>query len=79
MFLRSSGGQTGFPIRVGALHDNGLRSTYLSGGLGLASMKYAIDLALRRSISGADETLFIASMRFFGPRQQNPGVATAEE
>ena len=74
LFLRSSSGQTGFPLRAGALHDSGLGTTYLTGGLGLASMKWGLDLAARRSVSGTRETLIIASMRFFGPRQLAPTV-----
>jgi hypothetical protein len=79
LFLRSSSGQSGYPIRLGALHDNGLASTYLSAGTGLAGMKFAIDLAIRKTISGPNETMFVASMRFYGPRQQSPGLASAEE
>jgi hypothetical protein len=72
LFLRS--GQSGYPLRVGALHDNGLGATYLSAGLGFASMSWGVDVAGRREVKGGDETLIIASMRFFGPRQAAPGV-----
>ncbi len=72
LFLRS--GQMGYPIRVGAVHDNGLGSTYISGGLGIANMKFGVDIAARREIKGGDETLILASMRFFGPRLAAPGV-----
>ena len=71
LFLKSGNGQTGFPIRAGMLHDGDpmVDATYISGGLGIASLKYAIDVAARHAISGAQhETLVIASMRFFGPR-----------
>jgi hypothetical protein len=68
LFLRGDGGQTGYPIRVGALHDNGLGATYLSAGLGFATVTWGIDVAGRREIKGGDETILIASMRFFGPR-----------
>ena len=78
LFLRSGNGQTGFPLRVGALHDNGLKSTYLSAGIGMASMKFAIDIAGRLAVSGADDTLIIASMRFFGPRLAGPSLDAAE-
>lgn len=78
LFLRSGNGQTGFPLRVGALRDNGLSSTFLSGGVGMASMKFAIDIAGRLAISGADETMFIASMRFFGPRLAGPSLDVAQ-
>lgn len=78
LFLRTNNGQTGFPIRIGALHDNGLGATYLSGGLGIASMKYGLDIAARRAISGPSETMFIASMRFYGPRLAPPSVDVEE-
>jgi hypothetical protein len=78
LFLRSGNGQTGFPLRVGALRDNGLSSTFLSAGVGMASMKFAIDIAGRLAVSGADETMFIASMRFFGPRLAGPSLDVAE-
>jgi hypothetical protein len=79
LFLSGSGGQTGYPIRIGALRDNGLGSggagaTYLSAGVGFASVTWGIDVAGRREIKGGDETMIIASMRFFGPRLPAPGV-----
>jgi hypothetical protein len=74
LFLRSGSGQTGFPIRGGALHDNNLDATYLSGGLGYTTLKFGLDVTARKAISGASDTLVIASMRFFGPRQPAPGL-----
>jgi hypothetical protein len=74
LFLHSNNGQSGYPLRVGALRDNTLESTYLSAGLGYASMTWGIDLAARREVKGGDETLMLASMRFFGPRLAAPGV-----
>ena len=74
LFLTGQGGQSGYPIRLGALHDNGLGATYLSAGLGFASVNWGIDVAGRREVKGGDETLIIASMRFFGPRLPSPGV-----
>ncbi|HEU0036537.1 MAG TPA: hypothetical protein VFQ53_38255 [Kofleriaceae bacterium] len=65
---------SGFPLRVGAVHDNGLDATYLSGGLGLAAMKWGIDVGARHQVKGGDETVILASMRFFGPRMPAPGV-----
>jgi hypothetical protein len=79
LFVRTANGQTGFPIRAGALRDGDLRTTYLSAGLGLASMKYGIDIAGRTAVSGISETMIIASMRFFGPRMRPPGFDPAEE
>jgi hypothetical protein len=68
LFLSSNNGQQGYPIRIGALHDSGLGTTYLSGGLGFAGMKFSLDLAARKAVSGPSETMFIASMRVYGPR-----------
>ena len=74
LFLRAADGQVGIPIRAGVLRDNGLGETYLSAGLGLSGMKFSIDVAARKSVSGPDDTMFIASMRFYGPRLQSPAV-----
>jgi hypothetical protein len=71
-FLRS--GQHGFPLRVGALRDNGLDATYVSGGLGYASLKYTLDVGARRQVAGGDETVVLASMRFYGPRMPAPSL-----
>jgi hypothetical protein len=68
LFLSGNAGQSGYPIRVGALHDNNLDTTYLSAGLGYASVAWGLDVAGRRQIKGGDETLIIASLRVFGPR-----------
>jgi hypothetical protein len=69
-FIRSK--QNGYPIRAGAVRDNALKATYLSGGLGMATMKFGIDLGARRQIKNGDETVILASMRFFGPRLSSP-------
>ncbi|HEY5936531.1 MAG TPA: hypothetical protein VIU61_17900 [Kofleriaceae bacterium] len=73
-FLRGSKGRTGYPIRVGGLRDEALGSTYVSGGIGMASMSWGIDIGARREVKGGDDTLVIASMRFFGPREPAPSV-----
>jgi hypothetical protein len=74
-FLSTSNGQTGFPIRAGVLHDNGLDETYLSAGLGLATLRYGIDVTGRMSVTGPSDKMIIASMRFYGPRLQAPTSA----
>lgn len=71
-FVSTSNGQTGFPIRAGVLHDNGLSATYLSAGLGLATLRYSIDVTGRYAASGPSDRMIIASMRFFGPRLRGP-------
>lgn len=78
LFLRSSSGQTGFPLRIGGLRDNGLGATYLSGGIGLSTLKWSLDVAARRAVSGLDETTLIASLRFYGPRLTARGTDVAE-
>ncbi len=71
LFLRTSSGQTGFPIRAGALRDNYLDATYLSAGLGFSTMSFGVDIGGRKSISGSNETMVLASIRLFGPRLPN--------
>jgi hypothetical protein len=73
LFLRS-GRSIGFPIRIGGLRDNGLGATYLTGGIGLAGLKWGLDVGARREVKGGNETLVIASMRFYGPRMAAPGL-----
>lgn len=78
LFLRGGGGQMGFPIRLGGVRDNnGEGSTYVSAGLGLTALKWGIDVTGRMRVKGGDETLVIASMRFWGPRMASPGLDTA--
>ncbi len=76
MFVRA--GDYGFPIRGGALRDNALGTTYVTGGLGIANLKWTIDVAARRAVDGGDETVILASMRFFGPRLAPPSIAGVE-
>ncbi len=72
LFVRA--GNNGFPIRIGGLHDSELGSSYVTGGIGLANIKWGIDIAARRGVSGSDETLVLASMRFYGPRLAAPAL-----
>ncbi|HWU88525.1 MAG TPA: hypothetical protein VN253_14685 [Kofleriaceae bacterium] len=73
LFLRSDG-SLGFPIRIGGLRDNGLGATYVSGGVGLAGLKWGLDIAARREVKGGDETMVIGSLRFYGPRMPSSGL-----
>lgn len=79
LFIAGTRGQTGYPIRIGGLRDNGAGATYVSGGLGMATLKWSIDLAVRRSVKGSDEMMALASMRFWGPREATPGLDAAIE
>jgi hypothetical protein len=67
-FFSGSGGQTGYPIRAGAVHDVAQSGTFLTAGLGLTTMKVGFDVGGRMQVDGGDETLIIASLRLFGPR-----------
>jgi hypothetical protein len=67
-FFSGSGGQTGYPIRAGAVHDVALDGTFLTAGLGITTMKVGFDVGGRMQVDGGDETLIIASLRVFGPR-----------
>lgn len=71
-FISSRQGQVGYPVRLGALHDVALDSTYVTAGLGLASMKVALDVGARRQVKDGDELLVTASLRFYGPRNAAP-------
>lgn len=66
-FVSTSGGQVGYPLRAGALHDV-TTGTFLSGGLGVATLKYGFDIGLRKQVSQGDELQVSASLRVFGPR-----------
>lgn len=79
LFLRGSRGQMGFPLRAGAVRDNGSDATYVSGGLGVATLKWSLDVAARREINGTDETMVLASMRFWGPREAAPSIDSFAE
>ena len=74
LFLRGDGGQTGYALRAGGLRDNALGATFASAGLGYATMSWSIDVSGRRAVKGGDESIVIASMRFFGPRLAAPSV-----
>lgn len=67
-FLQPGSRETGFPLRIGGLHDRATDRTYGSLGLGIATTKIGLDVAARRAMRGDDETLVIASLRFYGPR-----------
>lgn len=66
-FISTSEGKVGYPIRAGALHDVA-SGTYVSGGVGVATVKLGFDVAARKQVSDGDELLVTASLRLFGPR-----------
>jgi hypothetical protein len=71
-FIKTSNGQTGVPIRFGGLRDDGMKETYLSAGLGLAMMKWDVDVGARYAVEGLKDTQILASLRIFGPRLPSP-------
>lgn len=67
-FFQPGSRETGYPVRLGGLHDRASDRTFGSVGLGVATTKVGLDVAARRALRGDDETLVIASLRFYGPR-----------
>lgn len=68
LYLPIGNGKMAFPLRAGGLHDNGLDATYLSAGLGIADLKWGLDVAGRFAVAGEKDTTIIARLRVFGPR-----------
>jgi len=73
-FVTSSGGQMGYPIRLGGVYDTPTDATYITAGLGLATLKMGFDVGGRRQVKGGDEMMIVASLRFFGMRQPAPAA-----
>jgi hypothetical protein len=71
-FLTGQHGTTGYPIRIGVVHDVADGGTHLTAGLGLTTMKMGIDVSARKEVAGGDELLITAALRVYGPRQPNP-------
>lgn len=66
-FVSTRQGQVGYPLRAGAVHDVA-QGTYLTGGLGIATLKMGLDVGLRKQVKDGDELQVSASLRVFGPR-----------
>lgn len=66
-FVATQDGKVGYPLRVGAVHDVAT-GTYVSGGVGIATVKLGFDVAARKQVSDGEELLVTASLRVFGPR-----------
>jgi hypothetical protein len=66
-FIQAPDGQSGYPLRVGTVYDHELESTYITGGLGLTTLKIGIDIGGRKQVSGGDEFMILGSLRLFGP------------
>jgi len=68
-FASGKHGQLGYPIRAGVVHDISLDGTFITGGLGFATMKLGVDVAARKEVRGGDDFAITASLRVYGPRQ----------
>jgi hypothetical protein len=66
-FLSTADQKTGYPLRIGVVHDVSVDATYLTGGIGIMTTQVALDLGARKQMGG-DEYLVLASLRIFGPR-----------
>ena len=67
-FASTADGQTGFPLRAGVVHDVAA-GTFVTGGLGIATVKYALDIGARKQVKDGDDLQLSVSLRVFGPRQ----------
>jgi hypothetical protein len=72
-FVTSNEGQMGYPLRVGAVHDVAGAGTYISGGVGITSVKVGFDVSARKEVAGGSELVVTASLRLFGPRGAGGG------
>ena len=71
-FVTTEGGQSGYPLRVGAVHDV-TGGTFVTGGVGMATVKFGLDVGVRKqvkdgAIGDGDDLQISASLRVFGPR-----------
>ncbi|MEZ4400693.1 MAG: hypothetical protein R3B06_11775 [Kofleriaceae bacterium] len=67
-FVATASGQTGYPVRAGVVHDVAA-GTFVTGGLGIATVKFALDVGVRKQVTDGDALTVIGSLRVFGPRQ----------
>lgn len=72
-------GKIALPIRAGGLRDNGLDATYISAGVGVADLKWGLDIAGRFAVSGPEDTTILARLRVFGPRLGSRATDVATE
>lgn len=66
-FVATADGQTGYPLRAGAVHDV-VAGTYVTGGLGIITVKYALDVGVRKQVRDGDDLQLGVALRVFGPR-----------
>lgn len=66
-FFVSGDGQSGFPVRLGAVHDRALEGTYVTGGLGYRTERVGLDVGVRQQVDGGDQFMGLVSLRLFSP------------
>lgn len=66
-FVATADRQTGYPLRAGAVHDV-VAGTYVTGGLGIITVKYALDVGVRKQVRDGDDLQLGVALRVFGPR-----------
>jgi hypothetical protein len=66
-FIAPQGGEHGFPLRAGYLHDGEVGASHLTFGLGYITPRVALDLGGRRQLRGGDETTLLFVLRLFLP------------
>lgn len=66
-FLSPGDGKVGYPLRAGVVHDVA-EGTYVSGGVGISTLKLGFDVAARKQVADGEALLVTASLRVFGPR-----------
>ena len=52
-------------IRAGGYYDGVIDSTYVSGGLSLASRKVALAIGVRQQLEGGSDTLIAVTLDYF--------------
>lgn len=73
IFFTSADKTSGYSLRGGALHEQLAATSYVTGGLGYANLKLAVDAGIRKAVgtdaasTGEDLQLMI-SVKIFGPR-----------
>jgi hypothetical protein len=67
-FVSSGEGQLGYPVRLGGVYDALGEAGYVTGGLGLATVRVGLDVSARFQVSGpGDEFTLVAALKMFGP------------
>jgi opacity protein-like surface antigen len=54
-----------FPLRLGYRYDNGDSTHAVSGGVGYIDPTFAVDVGLRRTVSGYDATTLVFTVQYF--------------